>query len=333
MKNALNTERLSPMRALGRLAAGVMLALLAATAGAQQWPTKSVRLVVPFPAGGATDILGRIVAAEMSQAFGQSFVVDNRGGAGGNIGAAEVAKSAPDGYTIMMGTPGTQSMNQFLYSSMPYDTEHDFAPVSYVAMVPNVLAVSPSLGVKNVKELIDLARAKPGTVNVAFPGNGTSGHMAAELFKSMAKVELQMVPYKGSAPLIQDMLGGRIQMAIDNLPPYMPHIQSGKLVAIAIGTKEPFAGLPGVPTIGATVQGFEASSWFVIMAPAKTPDAIVRNLSAEIDKSLKRPAMQDKLKTLGAVPVGGTPEQLGAFLAAETKKWREVIKASGAKLE
>ncbi len=331
--NRMSAGTLSPMRGLVRLVAGVMLALLAATAGAQQWPTKSVRLVVPFPAGGATDILGRIVAAEMSQAYGQSFVADNRGGAGGNIGAAEVAKSAPDGYTILMGTPGTQSMNQFLYSSMPYDTEHDFAPVSYVAMVPNVLAVSPSLGVKNVKELIDLARAKPGTVNVAFPGNGTSGHMAAELFKSMAKVELQMVPYKGSAPLIQDMLGGRIQMAIDNLPPYMPHIQSGKLLALAIGTKDPFAGLPGVPTIGATVQGFEASSWFVIMAPAKTPEAIVRSLSSEIDKSLKRPAMLDKLKTLGAVAVGGTPEQLGAFLVAETKKWREVIKASGAKLE
>ena len=331
--NAKMAGKLSPLRHWMRVVVGVTFALLAATAGAQQWPTKSVRLVVPFPAGGATDILGRIVAAEMSQAYGQSFVVDNRGGAGGNIGAAEVAKSAPDGYTILMGTPGTQSMNQFLYSSMPYDTERDFAPVSYVAMVPNVLAVSPSLGVKNVKELIDLARAKPGSVNVAFPGNGTSGHMAAELFKSMTKVELQMVPYKGSAPLIQDMLGGRIQMAIDNLPPYMPHIQSGKLLAIAIGTKDPFAGLPGVPTIGATVQGFEASSWFVIMAPAKTPEAIVRNLSAEIDKSLKRPAVLDKLKTLGAVPVGGTPEQLGAFLAAETKKWREVIKTSGAKLE
>ncbi|MDH4181417.1 MAG: tripartite tricarboxylate transporter substrate-binding protein, partial [Betaproteobacteria bacterium] len=206
------------------------LALVPLTAAAQaDWPAKPVRIVVPFAAGGTTDITARIVAAELGKTLGQTFVVENKGGAGGNLGAADVAKSAPDGYTFLMGTPGTQAINQFLYAKMPYDTQKDFAPVSFVVKVPNVLVVNPGLGVKSVQELIELGKAKPGTVNYGTPGSGTTGHLSTELLKTMTKSDFTHVPYKGSGPMLQDLLGGQVQMAIDNLPSSMPHIKAGKL--------------------------------------------------------------------------------------------------------
>lgn len=312
-----------------------LLALLfaAGAAHAQDWPAKPVRFVVPFPPGGTTDILARLVGQHLTEALGQTFVIDNRGGAGGNIGAAEVAKAAPDGYTVMMGTPGTQAINQYIYTKMPYDTEKDFAPVSFVARVPNVLVVHPGLGLKSLQDLIKHARANPNKINSASPGPGTTGHLSLELFKTMAGVQIQHVPYKGSGPALNDLIGGQVQMTIDNLPSAMPHIQAGKLTALAVTTERKVPALPDVPTVASVVPGYEASSWFVVMAPARTPDPVVRKLSAEIDKILKKPALLERMKTLGADPVGGTPEQLAQHLAVETKKWREVARASGAKLD
>ena len=308
--------------------------LLAATiANAQQWPSKPVRFVVPFAPGGTTDILARLVGQHLGEGLGQPFIIENRAGAGGNIGAAEVARAAPDGYTILMGTPGTQAINQYIYTKMPYNTEKDFAPVSLVARVPNVLVMHPGVGVKSLPDLIQYARANPNNLNAASPGAGTTGHLSLELFKKLTGVQIQHVPYKGSGPALNDLIAGQVQMTIDNLPSAMPHIQAGKLVALGVTTEQKVAALPEVPTVASVVPGYEASSWFVVMAPAGTPDPIVRRLSGEIDRLLKKPMVLERMKTLGADPVGGTPEELTAHLAAEVKKWRDVARTSGAKLE
>jgi tripartite-type tricarboxylate transporter receptor subunit TctC len=315
-------------------ALALALALVAGAAFAQaDYPSKPVRFVVPFAPGGTTDILARIMGEQFQQAFKQPFLIDNRAGAGGNIGAAETAKAAPDGYTIMMGTPGTQAINQFLYAKMPYDTDKDFAPVVYVARVPNVLVVHPSLGVKSLKELIDRARAKPGSINFASPGNGTTGHLSTELLKSLTKIDLVHVPYKGSGPALQDLLAGQVQMTIDNLPSSMAHIKAGKLVALGVTTTRPVPSLPGVPAIASVVPGYEASSWFVIVAPAKTPGPIIDKLNAEANRILKKPEVRERFEQLGAEPIGGTPQDLAKHLAAETTKWKEVVRLSGAKLD
>ncbi|HET7670328.1 MAG TPA: tripartite tricarboxylate transporter substrate binding protein [Burkholderiales bacterium] len=310
-----------------------LLLLVAGLANAQQWPAKQVRFVVPFAPGGTTDILARLLGQQLSESFGQPFVIDNRAGAGGNIGAAEVAKAAPDGYTIMMGTPGTQAINQFIYTKMPYNTEKDFAPVSFVARVPNVLVVHPSVPAKSLQELVSHARANPNKLNSASPGAGTTGHLSLELFKKLTGVQIQHVPYKGSGPALNDLIGGQVHMTIDNLPSALPHIQSGKLVALGVTTDQKVAVLPEVPTVASVVPGYEASSWFVVMAPAGTPEPIVTRLSGEIDKILKKPAVLERMKQLGADPVGGTPQQLAKHLASETNKWREVARLSGAKLD
>ena len=308
---------------------------VAASTGYAQadWPSKPVRIVVPFAAGGTTDILARIVAAELTTSLKQTFVVENRGGAGGNLGAAEVAHSAPDGYSFLMGTPGTQAINQFLYPKMPYDTAKDFAPVSFVAKVPNVLIVNPSVGVKTLPELIALAKSKPGYLNYATPGNGTTGHLSTELMKSMAKIYVTHIPYRGSGPALQDLLAGQVQMSIDNLPSAIPHIRSGKLIALGVTSPNAVAALPGVPPIASVLPGYEAESWFVLMAPAATPPAIVGKVSAALDQILRKPDVAEKLRGLGAEPVGGTPQALGAFIAKETAKWKEVVRISGAKLD
>ncbi len=312
----------------------LLCVLLAASAAhAQQWPAKQVRFVVPFAPGGTTDILARLLGQHLSESFGQPFVIDNRAGAGGNIGATEVAKASPDGYTVMMGTPGTQAINQFIYAKMPYDTENDFAPVSFVARVPNVLVVHPGVGVKSLQELIAYARANPNRLNSASPGAGTTGHLSLELFKKLAAVQIQHVPYKGSGPALNDLIGGQVQMTIDNLPSALPHIQSGKLVALGVTAEQKVDVLPDVPTVASVVKGYEASSWFVVVAPAGTPEPVVNRLSGEIDKILKKPAVLERMKTLGAEPVGGTPQALARHIAAETDKWRDVARLSGAKLD
>ena len=314
--------------------AAVALWAVAALAFAQaDYPAKPVRYIVPFAPGGTTDILARIMGQEFASSLKQPFLVENKAGAGGNLGAAEVARAAPDGYTILMGTPGTQAINQFLYSKMPYNTEKDFAPVVFIASVPNVLIVHPSLGVKTLKELIEKARAKPGSINYATPGPGTTGHLSTELLKSMVKIDLVHVPYKGSGPALQDLLAGQVQMTIDNLPSAMAHIKSGKLIALGVTTAKPVPALPDVPTIASVAPGYEASSWFVTMAPAGTPPAIVGKLNAEANQILAKPEVKERFAQLGAVPVGGTPQDLGKFIAAETTKWKEIVKISGAKLD
>lgn len=304
------------------------------TPAAANYPTKPIRLVVPFAAGGTTDILGRAAAAELSKA-GMQAVVDNRPGAGGNIGADMVAKAAPDGYTLLVGTVGTHGINQALYGKLPFDPIKDFAPVTLLATVPNVLVVPQSLPVNNVKELIALAKSKPGKLNYASSGNGTSIHLSAELFKTMTGTFMTHLPYRGSGPALTDLIAGQADLMFDNLPAAMPHIKSGKLRALAVTTAQPSPALPGVPTVAQAgpVPGFEASSWFGILAPAGTPRPIVDKLQQTLAKALQSPEMREKLLSQGAEAAGNTPEQFAQFIQSEHVKWAKVVKASGAKVD
>ena len=314
-------------------ALGLSHLLPAGALAAGDWPAKQIRIVVGFAPGGTTDIATRIIADALTKALGQTVIAENKPGAGGNIGAQEVARAAPDGYTFFMGTPGTQAINQFLYSKMPFDTEKDFAPVSFVIRVPNVLIVNPSVKADDLKSLIALMKERPGQFAYGSPGNGSTGHLSSELFKTMAGVAANHVPYRGSGPMLQDLIGGQIQMAIDNLPSAMPHIQSGKLKALGVTSAEPADGLPSVQPVASVVPGFAAESWFVLMAPAKTPPAIIERVSKEVDAILRQPETRARFAKLGAKPVGGTPKALADFLAAETVKWKKVVQDSGAKID
>ncbi len=323
--------------ARGKLLGGALLIgfLLAATpALAQTWPNRPLRLVVPFPAAGTTDIIAREVAAELTKSLGQQVVVDNRPGAGGNVGSDIVAKSAPDGYTIVMGTVGTHAINTSLYAKMPYDPVKDFAPVTLVAAVPNVLEVNNALPVKSVKDLIAYAKANPGKLNFASSGNGTSLHLSGELFKTMAGVDMLHIPYKGSAPAITDVISGQAQLIFDNLPSSIAFIRSGQLRAIAVTTLKRSPALPDIPTIDESgVPGFEATSWIGVLAPAGTPREIVNRLHDEIVKALNTPALKKSLQAQGAEPVGDTPEQFAEHIRNEIAKWAKVVKQSGAHVD
>jgi tripartite-type tricarboxylate transporter receptor subunit TctC len=321
-------------RILQCAALAAVLALIAAGAAAQSYPTKPIRLVVPFPPGGTTDILAREVGQRLSASLGQTVVIDNRPGAGGNIGAELVAKSAPDGYTLLMCTVSTHAINPNLYAKLPYDHVADFAPVILVASVPNVLEVTPSLPVNSVADLIKLAKEKPGQINFASSGSGTSIHLSGELFKTMAGVDMTHVPYKGSAPALTDLIGGQVQVMFDNLPSSLPQIKAGKLRAIAVTSAQRAPALPNVPTIAESgLPGFEATSWFGVVAPAGTPPAIVARLNADLNQWLQTPEAREKLLAQGAAAAGGSPEQFAAYIRAETEKWAKVVKASGAKVD
>ena len=313
---------------------GACFAAFAAGVSAQAYPTKPIRIVVPFPAGGTTDVLARAAAQKLAETLGQPAVVDNRPGAGGNIGAELVAKSAPDGYTLLMGTVGTHAINPGLYPKLPYDHVKDFAPVILVAGVPNVLVINPALPVNSVPELIAYAKANPGKLNFASSGNGTSIHLSAELFKTMAGVQMTHVPYKGSAPALQDLVGGQVQLMFDNLPSSLALIKGGKLKALAVTSATRAAALPDVPTLAESgLPGFEASSWFGLLAPAGTPPLVIGKLNGEIAKWLATPEAKERLLTQGAIAAGGTPEDFARFIAAETAKWQKVVKDSGAKVD
>ena len=322
------------MRGMLRWALGALFACIATVASAQGYPNRTIRLVVPFPAAGTTDILARAAAQKLTEAFGQSVIVDNRPGAAGNIGADLVAKSAPDGYTLLMGTVGTHAINPSLYSKMPYDHVKDFVPVVLVAGVPNVLVVNPALPVNSVADLIKLAKDKPGQINFASSGSGTSIHLSGELFKTMAGVDITHIPYKGSSPALVDLIGGQVQIMFDNLPSALPQIKAGKLRAIAVTSLKRAPVLPDVPTISESgLPGFEASSWFGVLAPAGTPAPIVARINAEVNKWLQSAEAREKLLSQGAEAAGGTPEQFAHHIRAESEKWAKVVKASGAKVD
>lgn len=313
--------------------------LLAQSVVAQSYPTKPVRIVVPFPAGGTTDIVARLVGTELQKMWGQPVVIENRGGAGGNIGADVVAKSPADGYTLLMGTVGTHAINLPLYTQgggkLPYDPIKDFAPITLVAAVPNVMVVPASLPVDSVKEFIALARSKPGQLNMASSGNGRSIHLSGELFKSLTKTYMVHLPYRGSAPAVQDLIAGNTQVMFDNLPSALPHIRSGRLKALAVTSRERAPALPNVPTIeeAAGLKGFDATSWFGLFAPAGTPREIVAKVHQDVAKVLATPQMRERFIGQGAAPVGNTPEQFAAFIRSEIDKWTQVVKFSGAKID
>lgn len=303
------------------------------------WPTKPVRIVVPFAPGGTTDILARTIAPELGKAFGQSFVVENRAGAGGNIGAEVVAKSPGDGYTLLMGTVGTHGINQSLYSKLPYDPQKDFVPITLVAGVPNVMVMSSkraqALGIQNVADFVRVAKARPGQLNMASSGNGTSIHLAGELFKSRSGIFMTHIPYRGSGPALTDLLAGNMDVMFDNLPSAMAHIQAGNLKAFAVTSAVRSAALPDVPTVAEAgpLPGFEASSWFGLLAPSGTPADVVNRLQQETAKALNAPAVKERLLAQGAIPSGNTPAAFAALIDAETRKWAAVVKASGAKVD
>ncbi len=328
-------------RTLGLLGATALsLAALSLPVAAQNaWPTKPVRIVVPFAAGGTTDILARAVAPELTKAFGQSFIIDNKGGAGGNLGADLVAKSAPDGYNIVMGTVGTHGINKALYDKMPFDPVKDFAPITLVAGVPNVMVVNAekakALGINNVADFIKYAKANPGKLNMASSGNGTSIHLAGELFKTMTGTFMVHFPYRGSSPALLDLIAGNMDVMFDNLPSSMPHIKSGKLKALAVTSSQRSAVLPDVPTVeeAGKLKGFEASSWFGLLAPAGTPPDVVSRIQQEVAKSLSTPGMKEKLLAQGAIPSGNTPQEFAKLINSEITKWAQVVKASGAKVD
>ena len=305
------------------------------------WPTRPVKIVVPFAPGGTTDILARAMAPELQKAFGQPFVVENRAGAGGNIGADVVAKSAPDGYTLLMGTVGTHGINKSLYSRMAFDPQKDFAPITLVAGVPNVMVVNAekakAAGINNVADFIRVTKANPGKFNMASSGNGTSIHMAGELFKTMSGTHMVHFPYGGSGPALLALVGGDMDVMFDNLPSSMQLIKSGKLKALAVTSTQRSAALPDVPTVeeagGPALKGFDASSWFGLLAPAGTPPEVVSRIQQEAAKALGTPAIKEKLLAQGATPGGNTPEQFAAFINAEHVKWARVVKTSGAKVD
>jgi tripartite-type tricarboxylate transporter receptor subunit TctC len=321
----------------------VLLGLSAAATpwarGQGAWPTKPVRIVVPFAAGGTTDILARALAPELAKAFGQAFIIENKAGAGGNLGADIVAKSPPDGYTLLMGTVGTQAINPSLYPKMPYDAVKDFVPITLVAGVPNVMVMNPAKaaanGITDVRSFIAYARKNPGKLNMASSGNGTSIHLSGELFKTMTGTYMVHFPYRGSGPALLDLIGGTMDVMFDNLPSALPQIKAGKLIALAVTSSERSAALPDVPTIAEAgpVKGFDATSWFGLLAPAGTPADIVNRLQQESAKALGSPALKERLLSQGALPGGMAPADFGRFIAAEAKKWAAVVKASGAKVD
>lgn len=321
----------------GLATAGLALPLAAAAQAA--WPAKPVRIVVPFAPGGTTDILARVLAPELSKVFGQTFVVDNKAGAGGNIGAEIVAKSPGDGYTLLMGTVGTHGINKSLYSKLPYDPQKDFAPITLVAGVPNVMVMNAkraqALGIATVPDFVRYAKSHPGQLNMASSGNGTSIHLAGELFKSRNGIFMTHIPFRGSGPALNDLLGGAVDVMFDNLPSAMPHIQSGAFKAFAVTSAVRSAALPDVPTVAeaGNLPGFEASSWFGLLAPAGTPADVVGRLQQETAKALALPAVKERLLAQGAIPSGNTPAEFTRQIEAEISKWAAVVKASGAKVD
>jgi len=321
------------MKNLLKLSLSAFVLIFATMANAQPFPSKPIKIIVPFPAGGTVDFFARVISTKLSEALGQSVLVENRAGAGGNIAAEAVAKAAPDGYTLLMGSE-IIAINTSLYSKIGYDPVKDLAPITLVGTVPNILIVHPGLPINSVAELIALAKKTPGKISFASTGQGTSTHLSSELFKLMANVDMLHVPYKGGPPAIADLISGQVNMMFINMPTGITHVRSGKAKILAVSSIKRVAQLPDVPTVDQSgVKGFETSAWSGLYAPAATPADIINRLNVEVVKVLKQPSVREQLMAQGAEPVGDTPEEFSRFTLAEISKWAKIIKISGAKVD
>ncbi|MCX7307889.1 MAG: tripartite tricarboxylate transporter substrate binding protein [Afipia sp.] len=318
--------------AIGLIAIGCSAILSIVSAQAQDYPTRPVKWVVGYPPGGATDILARLIGQRLSERLNQQFVIENKPGAGNNVGTESVVNADPDGYTILLVNPAN-GINASLYSKLNFNFIRDIAPVAGITRSPNVMVVPADFPAKTVAEFIAYAKANPGKINMASSGNGTSVHLSGELFRSMTGIDMVHVPYKGAAPALTDMLGGRVQVIFDNLPSAMQHIKAGTLRALAVTTETRSPQLPDVPTVGDTVKGYEASAWFGVGAPKNTPRPIIEKLNKEINAILAEPGIKQRLDELGGVPLIGTPEDFGKIIQAETDKWAKVVEFAKIKVD
>ena len=316
------------------LATLVTAGALFAVPASAQYPAKPVHIVAPSAPGDGSDLTARLIADQLSAALGQPVVVDNKPGAGGVVGTEFAARQPADGYTLIMANAGSHAINAALYSKLSYDPAKDFMPVALVSVSPNLMTVNPSVPVKSVAEFIAYAKANPGAINYASGGNGSSAHLSAELFKSMAGVKMNHVPYKGATPALTDLIGGQVQLMIGNLPPILPHVKSGKLRALAVTTSKRHPGLPDVPTVAESgLAGFETVAWFGLFAPAGTPRDVVTRLNREVNAIIARPEIREKLLAMGMEPTPGTPEDYGARQARDIAKWKKVVAESGARID
>lgn len=327
--------RRSPiLRAATLIAASVGTILCSQVAEAQIYPTKAVRLVVPFAAGGPSDVVARTIAQKLGEALAQPVLVENKPGAGGNIGTDFVAKAAPDGYTIVMGVVGPVAVNPSLFGNLPYNPVSDFAPITQAVSITNLLVVRSDFPVNTVRDLIEHGRRHPGRLSAGTGGAGTAGHMSSELFRAMAKIDMVVIPYKGAAPAVNDLLGGQVSMVFEGMPSTVAHIKAGKLKAIAVTTSKRSSLLPNVPTIGESgLQGYETSNWYGFLAPARTPKPIIDRLHNEIVKILATPDVKEKLAAQGAEVIANTPQEFADNIKTDIEKWRRVVKETGAKVE
>jgi tripartite-type tricarboxylate transporter receptor subunit TctC len=317
------------------LLATIIAAVSPSACGQTKYPSKPIRLIVPYPPGGTADILARAIGQKLTLAWGQQVIIDNRGGANGNIGSELAARASADGHTLLLGTVGNLTVNPSLYDRMPYDVLKDLAPITNVASVPNVLVVNPStLAVNSVKELVAVAKAKPGQLTFGSSGSGTTLHLSGELFKKLAGVDIVHVPYKGVAPALVDLLGGQISMSFASMPPTVPHIKVNRLRALGVTSLRRVSALPEIPPLAELgFPGFEAVSWYGVLAPAETPGSVIAALHGEIAKMLKDPDVRERFASQGADPIGNTPEQFAAEMRDDLRKWGRLVKESGAKLD
>jgi tripartite-type tricarboxylate transporter receptor subunit TctC len=315
--------------------AGAMIAgATAGTAMAQSWPTRQITMVVPFPAGGPADVVARMVSAEINRVTGQPVLVENRSGAGGNIGGASVAKANPDGYTLLFATPGPAANNKLMYKTMPYDPETDLTPIAYVANSPMIIVGNPKIPAKNMKELVAYAKANPGKLTSGHPGNGTLGHIATALFAKQAGISLTMVPYKGTAPLTTDVLGGQVDLAVDFMPTYIPLVKDGKLTGFAVTTEKRVSLTPDIGTVMESgVAKFESVAWYALLGPKGLPADVVTKLNKIVNDYIQTSEAKDKMAGLGVVPAGGTPQDLANLVKSELTKWAPIIKENNISFE
>jgi len=322
------------IRRIARVFAAAVCAAIGVMGAAQaaDYPTRPVKWVVPYPPGGTTDVLARIVAEWLTQKMGQTFLIENKPGAGNNIGVEAVVNAPPDGYTMLLVNPAN-GINATLYKNLSFNFIRDIAPVAGLVRTPNVMEVTNSLPVKTVPEFIAYCKANPGKINMASSGSGTSVHLSGELFKSMTGCDMVHVPYKGAGPALTDLMGGQVHVIFDNLPSSIGHIKGGKIRALGVTSEQRDPSLPQVPTVGETVPGYEATAWFGIGMPKNTPRDVIEKVNAEVNRALADPKMRDRLAELGGKPIAGTPEDFGKVIAAETAKWEKVVISSGAKVE